>query len=187
LFFSRLNSGKPLNNTEKRKAMIGYLNDRIENCVNDNLFFKKKLAINNIRNTYNDIMAKLILLEINHGFINMDKKALDDLYNNFREESNYIKFIISKVEENLLLMCDVFEDKDKLLKVKSSIPVYYWLIRNNSIDSYMLREFLREFDEIRKVSKNPDIVEYNKYQQKGTDKKVSMEYRYNHLEKMLKI
>lgn len=186
LFFSRLNSGKPLNNSEKRKAMIGYLNDIIEQCVNENAFFKKKLSINNIRNTYNDIMAKLILLEINNGFVNMDKKALDSLYDENREESSNINLIISNVEKNLLLMCEVFEDKDKLLKVKSSIPVYYWLIRNNSINYHQLRIFLEEFDEVRKESKDSDIVEYNKYQQKGTDKKISMEYRYNYLQKMLR-
>jgi len=186
LFFSRLNSGKPLNNTEKRKAMISFINDRIEKCVNEHLFFNRKIGVNNIRNTYNDIMAKLILLEKSHGFVNMDKKALDNLYTDFREESNNINLIIEEVEKNLLFMSKVFQDKDKLLKVKASIPVYYWLIRNNSIDRNVLREFLNEFDEERKNSKDPDIVEYNKYQQKGTDKKVSMEYRYNYLEKRLR-
>lgn len=178
LFFSRLNSGKPLNNAEKRKAMVGFLNNKIEKFVNVNPFFMENLAFKNIRNNYNDIMAKLILLEAKGGFINMDKKTLDNLYDNNRDENEDIVNIINKVDYNLIRMSEVFNNKDKLLKVKSSIPVYYWIIRNNHIKANLLKKFLKEFDELRKISKEADILEYNKYQQKGTDKKESMEYRY---------
>lgn len=185
LFFSRLNSGKPLNNSEKRKAMIGFLNDKIEEVINENRFFRDKLAFKNNRNAYNDIMAKLILLEMNNGFLNMDKKTLDKLYNEFRCDNKEINKIIDSVEQNLYKMNKIFRDKDPLLKVKSSIPVYYWLIRNIDINKSLLRNLLAEFDQMRKNSNDIGIVEYNKYQQKGTDKKISMEYRYEFLIKWL--
>jgi len=60
-------------------------------------------------------------------------------------------------------MNEIFDDKDKLLKIKSSIPVYYWFIRNNNINTNILNEFLNKSDELRKNAKDVDILEYNKY------------------------
>lgn len=184
MFFSRLNSGKALNNSEKRNAIIGYLNTRINEIVRNHIFFRNKLRFKDTRGAYKDVLAKLILIELNRGFVNMDKKTLDALYENYREENTHINIVISEIISHLDVISKVFIDKDPLLNARASIPVYYWFLKNlNIYNADEVRAILLELEQERKTSitSNIEIIQYNKFQQKGTDKKLSMEYRFEFL------
>lgn len=181
-FFSRLNSGQPLVNSEKRNAKSGYIKSWIENTVNTYDFFTKKIRFSNSRSVYNDILAKFILIELNNEFTNMGKGQLDELYDNHKDNNKNIDRAIYDVIIILDIMIDIFEDKDKLLGVRSSLPVYYKFIKDvNANDRNLIRGFLIEFDTNRKEKgiKDSKIIKYNLYQSKSTEQKVSMQYRYD--------
>lgn len=181
-FFSRLNSGQPLVNSEKRNAKSGYVKSWIDDTLCNNNFFNKKVNFKNSRSSYNDILAKFILIELNNKFINMGRVNLDKLYDQFRESNVEIEKATSEVIYTLNTMSFIFEDNDELLSVRSSLPVYYKVIRDiDSNDLNIIREFLYSFDKNRKKKDidDPKIIKYNLYQSKSTEQKISMENRYN--------
>ncbi|MED1919458.1 DUF262 domain-containing protein [Bacillus thuringiensis] len=183
--FLRLNEGKALNSAEKRNAITGYITSQI-NRLSEGVFFNNYISFNNNRYDYQDILSKIVLLELNDRFVPLSKANLDNLFNSYRDSDRDIEDTISRVEIILDKMSNVFTPDDKLLKKKALIPLYYWLIREYSLtDLNSMRVFLETFEEIRNVNKNLKgdnqnavLIEFDRLNQQGSNSTNSLFNRY---------
>lgn len=166
--FVRLNSGKALTGAEIRNAMRGDLPDLVRALVTHG-FFTNKIAFNTKRGQELNAAAKLLMIEFRGQLVDTKRKQLDgfakdldfeDDYSESREiehfseaaseiESADVERAAKRVRKNLSALCEVFSDRDPLLKSQGLIVLYYWLVRNHKDPKARsgMREFLVRFDE----------------------------------------
>lgn len=182
--FLRLNEGEPLNNAEKRNAIGGHLIRKLVTIVNENEFFLEKVKFNNNRYEHQDILAKLLLLEKDNGFTSFTKKSLDNLIHENKELNKNTEAIIEEVLLGLSLMNEIFVDKDPLLRTKSVVPLYYWFIKSWKTQKDVLRDFLDQFESLRKENRklsegtNPMLIQFDRLNQQGANQRNSLEKRF---------
>ena len=189
--FTRLNSGESANSAERRNAMPGPVT-RIIRQITTNRFFIHKINFNVKRMQEFNLAAKLALIEFKGGFVDTKAKSLDAFAREgahyfvegfFRRKSSLTKDQedqlwqkYTKTEEDVLLVLDKlsveFSDNDPLLANAGSIPLYYWLMRNNpDLCRSALRPFLEDFNQRLKYTArisrekpdmaDPELMNYN--------------------------
>ncbi|CAM4488636.1 DUF262 domain-containing protein [Paenibacillus tarimensis] len=191
--FLRLNEGKQLNSAEKRNAISGYITDKIRHIASTHTFFTEKVSFKNKRYDYYDVLVRLFFLEFHiEELIPFTKTNLDRFVRNNRTENSLICEAVEKAITKLDVMTGVFIEKDPLLNNKSIIPAYYLFINNVSGED--IREFLVEFERIRKLNrttedpeKNTVLLEFDRLTQQGSSKVVSMKNRFEILKEYLKL
>lgn len=182
--FLRLNSGRPLVNSEKRNAYGGFLANQIKELAKSSLFFTKKVSFDNNRKVYNDVILKFLLLEEANGLISLTSNELNSFLEKNRKENEHIKHIIASMKSVLYYMEKVFEDNDVLLSKHSVLPVYYWFIKEhmNSLPEN-IRNFLMTFTEQKQKSEEPEMYKYRLAERNSVGKKESLQIRINILNK----
>jgi hypothetical protein len=148
--FSRLNEAVPLNAAEKRNAIGGAMAKVIRTVAEHDLF-KHKIRFSNKRYQHREAAAKLLFLEsLNKSRIIDTKKAyLDDFVRRYKskpnESNNICEFVVGVLDH----ICDLFINKDPLLKTQGMLTIYYLFFRD------ML-------DEDKKILiKRADLVKFN--------------------------
>ena len=145
--FSRLNEAVPLNSAESRNAIGGPMASVIREEVTNHQFFKSKVKFNNVRYKHREVAARLLfieyyLLEKNQIF-DTKKNLLDNFVKIYKKNKNLSPIPVkSGVNTNLMLLDEIFQDKDVLLRAQSVIPIYYLVIRElkNTIYAGTIRE-----------------------------------------------
>lgn len=193
--FSRLNNGEALNAAEKRNAMGGDMCELIRD-ISNHKFFQKIVRFKNKRYSHYEVSAKLLKIEdteINtkNRFCDLKKKFLDNLVDdNKRMAKPYKKKLTDQVNENLNLLCKVFEENDPHLSRQSYPQIYYLFVKGIHNDyahqklNTMLQEFIPKFtlerEENNQKDENErdwDLGEYGRLSQQGTNDLQSMEWR----------
>jgi len=148
--FVRLNRSKPLTGAEVRKAMVGAIPDLIRQ-ISSHDFFKENANFRQERGGEFNAAAKLLLFEYHEKPVSTKKKDLDMFAGETTITGDKVELIGHRATEGLSLMQQIFLPKDDLLSSEGSIPVYYWFVKN-APDSQrqMIRDFLNEFDRVRR-------------------------------------
>jgi len=174
--FVRLNSSKPLTGAELRNAVIGEFPQIIRSLIGHR-FFTDKINFPTIRSQDKNTAAKLLLLEHRGTIVDTKKSQLDALAVEWSQkasadlsvtmlaeqdqaqidqeltdaledtENSELGRSASRVVAILERMCDIFNDKDELLKQPAQVVVNYWLLRDLPAGADVdLRKFLTEFE-----------------------------------------
>ena len=149
--FVRLNRSKPLTGAEVRNAMVGTARDIISEIARHD-FFKINIKFAIKRGADLNAAAKILVFEYFETLRETKKRNLDDFVENTAEK-DAVKLEVSgrRVLNTLDDMALIFLPEDQLLRSSGTLPVYYWLIRNQEQKNYpSLREFLVRFEEKRR-------------------------------------
>jgi hypothetical protein len=178
--FVRLNKSKPLTGAEVRSAMSGEVPMLIRSIANTR-FFSTHIGFSNQRKQHENVAAKLLLIEHRGGFVETKKTNLDRFVNEaLRTESEFSQSA-KAVKFNLQLMERMFPPTSPLLKSSGMLPVYYWLVRNNS-DRSDLHLLLTKFASLRlKNQLHPAVARFNSVS-RSTNDELSYRVRYGVLE-----
>lgn len=193
--FSRLNEASPLNAAEKRNAFGGPIPSLIRD-LSKHVFFTKKVPFNNKRYRHYDIIAKLLLFADRGKVVDTKKIHLDRYVKSYIDHNvDSIQSVMSKTEETLSAMSNIFNDKDSLLKLVTMAPVYFGLFmiliaRNelNSVNRSKLLSFEQEKRKNRELAQNDeendsinwDWLEFDRLTQSPNDSS-SIEFKINTL------
>ncbi len=150
--FVRLNTSKPLTGAELRNAMGGVLPGLFKRIASDS-FFTNATRFKKNRGEDLNAAAKLLLLEFRGKVVETKKANLDRFVREAVEaESTQFEFAVKRALQVLSRMKKVFEPNDPLLSSPSSVPVYYWLIRDLPQDQLgSVRSTLVAFENARKI------------------------------------
>jgi hypothetical protein len=186
--FYRLNEGMPLNNAEKRNRVVGFINDEIRRLVATNPFLIQSVQFSGKRLQYQDLTLKLLFTEFNESLSSFDKKSLDDFVEQNKISNPKLDESIQRLESNLTMLSEIFQPGDYLLKSRAIIPVYYYFITRDKPKLDKLRDFLDQFESIRKQNRkkkdyNPILVEFDRQNQQGVHRQKSLKLRHELLEK----
>jgi hypothetical protein len=148
--FVRLNKSKPLTGSELRNAMKGAVPGLIRQIA-DHEFFKNRIRFNTNRMQEFNVAAKILLLEFLGRPTDTKKRNLDRLIidESIQAETDNIEAAAMRSKQNLSSMCDVFVERDDLLRSQGPVTLYYWLIRDLIRDGKSLssvRPFLVSFN-----------------------------------------
>jgi len=182
--FSRLNSGKPLNTTQKMTPnMSDYLSDAIFDIVS-HPFFEKVMTAAQLKSSVDQAIALeiLMLCAISNeytisSFSKKDKEKFIEYYNYqvIDEKVNLIKSALDKLDEN-------FDDDVKMPKTSISFIVYtvYKAIKDKkstakAIDT--IRDFLSNYE---------SNEEYKSYIKQGTSASESVNNRLLYWQNVIK-
>jgi hypothetical protein len=179
-----LNGGYALTNAEKRNAIGGYLNKTIREIVENHNFFLNKLRFNNPRYQYQDLLTRLLFIEENNALLSLTNTALDEFVRERAIQNGAIDNLFTRTTTALNTFCDIFNDKDILLKGKGIIPVYYFFITRLNPDQNRTRQFLEQFESIRIVNRslqeeeqNPILLDFDRRNQQGVHRDKSLKER----------
>lgn len=200
--FSRLNNGEKLNAAESRNAIGGKMAELVRELAADE-FFTKKFGFANTRYAYYEVACKLLYLENESAkakglvVVDLKKKFLDDFVRQFKNIADEeAKALIGRVRENLKQMVPVFEDKDVELGKQSYPQLMYLFLKHTLVDyaahdlKARIKTFLRDFRIERELnlqkdedSRDPELAEYGRLTQQGTNDAGSMQNRIDMLTK----
>lgn len=182
--FLRLNGGYALTNAEKRNAIGGYLNKTIREIVEQHNFFLNKLRFKNPRYQYQDLLTRLLFIEENNALLSLTNTALDNFVRERATKNGAIDDLFARTTTALNTFCDIFNDKDILLKGKGIIPVYYFFITRHNPIQDRTRQFLEQFENIRVVNRglpeeeqNPILLDFDRRNQQGVHRDKSLKER----------
>jgi hypothetical protein len=200
--FSRLNEAVPLSSAEHRNAIGGPLAKLIRETA-DTSFFKEKVKISNKRYQHREVAARLLFIEHSlveeKRIIDTKKIYLDAFVKKFRnKQPSQTVGLKGKIQENLDLMNQIFEDHDNLLQSQGIIPIYYLLVRELKNTKYWLkltRDILIEFNDKVKENKenaakniekaNYELLDFDKMSIQGTNDAISIRERTRILRKFI--
>ncbi len=133
-----------------------------------------------------DLYTKLILVEHSADLKSFTKTTLDKIIKDNKVVNDEIMYSLNSLNKNLLSITNLFEEKDILLKSKSIIPLYYLFFFKENMDSNSNKiQFLRTFEELRKVNRkdtpqnkiNQVLIEFDRLNQQGANQWKSLEKR----------
>jgi len=194
--FLRLNEGVPLNNSERRKSYGGYLVQYSLNKSENLDFFKNKVSFSNKRLEHFDLYTKLVLIEYYDDLKSFTKATLDKLIKDNKTQGAQIETSLRNLDNNLILLANYFENNDELLRSKSIVPLYYiFLLKENNQQQDRKLDFLRQFNELRKINRkdlpynevNQIMIEFDRLTQQGANQKKSLEKRLKMLDRFFEI
>ncbi|WP_321508157.1 DUF262 domain-containing protein [uncultured Methanoregula sp.] len=200
--FSRLNEAVPLNSAENRNAIGGPMAAVIRDVAKHH-FFKQKVYFKDIRYRHREVAARLLFIEYylvgKNQIFDTKKPLLDNFVKIFKKSKSISTNPIKEgVISNLLVLNEIFTDKDILLKSQSVIPIYYLVareLRGTLFERNMTRDNLQKF--INAVSKNKeiatteignadfDLLDYNQMSIQGTNDASSIKERTRILKEFL--
>lgn len=194
--FSRLNNGEKLNAAESRNAFGGNMAALVRELAKDD-FFSSKLRFSNARYAYLEVACKLLYLEHEASkakalnVVDLKKKHLDEFVKKFRNITDTeASRLLAAVRGNLRYMSDVFDDNDIELG-KQSYPQLMYLFVKSIREHYgaddlkgKLKRFLIAFRLERELNlkkdedeRDPELTEYSRLSQQGTNDAGSMTKR----------
>jgi hypothetical protein len=200
--FSRLNNGEKLNAAESRNAFGGKMCALIRELANDP-FITNKIAFANTRYAHYEVTAKLLYLESESEkartpvFVDLKKKFLDDFVKGNRTMSDAdARKLLAKTQGRLREISPVFDAKDIELS-KQSYPQLMYLFVGSMLRHYggndlkaNLKKFLVDFRIARadnllldEDKRDPELAEYGRLMQQGTNDASSMQKRVEILTK----
>lgn len=187
--FLRLNGGVALTNAEKRNAIPSFLNIEIRNIVTNHPFFIAKLKFNNPRYQFNDLLSKLLFIQLNQRLVNLGNKELENFLRLHNQDDEANRQLLADTVALLDLLCQVFQDKDNLLKSKGLIPVYFQFIKDkiSLAQPNLMRQFFEEFETLKIANRrleepNTVLQEFDRLNQQGVHREKSLVSRYRILE-----
>lgn len=193
--FSRLNNGEALNAAEQRNAFGGRMCELVRS-VAAHKFFDQNLAFENIRYSYLEVAAKILLIEwsqLHDGplFVDLKKPHLDDLVRSHKimspsEERALMKRTTAELDQLRL----IFTSEDPLLSRQAYVPMYFLFnrylkrkYRGVALNS-KLPTFLADFTVRRKENLELDendqdstLINFGRLIQQGTNDRSSLEDR----------
>ena len=195
--FLRLNEGVPVNNAEKRNSIGGFLIEEVNEVVNELDFFTKKVRFGNKRMEHQDLLLKLCLIENSDKLESFTKKNLDNLVKHFKPKKNAApseksklkieaQTLLETVKPRLQVLSNVFEVKDDMLRYKGILPLFYLFLKNNKgVIPNRFKEFIKDFDEVRKMNRkigktdkpNTTLLQFDRLNQQGAHQAKSLETR----------
>lgn len=152
--FVRLNRSKPLTGAEIRNAMLGPVTAVIRN-VGSHAFFKENIKFSVLRAGDLNAASKIVLFEYEERPVGTKKNDLDR-FAKLKKTLDKAKLELAgrRALDTLDDLQEVFLPRDQLLSSAGTLPVYYWLVRQASFQAQQfIREFLVEFERIRKLSR----------------------------------
>lgn len=175
--FSRLNEAVPLNAAEKRNAFGGPL-PKIIRELSGHKFFVHKVAFSETRYRHHDVVAKLLLQEDSKTIVDTKKARLDAFVRDRRNKTDAdFKSLVSKTSGILDRMCEIFQDKDTLLRSSGMVVVYY--VTLSKTPTQILRQKLVQFEAARSENRlkfqtedadaNFTWIEYDQLAQSAND------------------
>jgi Protein of unknown function DUF262 len=156
--FVRLNRSKPLTGAEIRNAMLGPVSDMIRNVAR-HAFFTENIKFSITRAGDYNAAAKLVLFEYENKMTSTKKRDLDAFANPEKLNRSRLELAGRRALDNLDNMQEVFLPKDDLLASAGLLPVYYWLVRDASLETQpFIREFLISFEKDRRENRKRQIA-----------------------------
>lgn len=154
--FSRLNEASPLNAPEKRNALGGPAPVAIRK-ISAHPFFQKHIPFENRRYKHYDIAAKLLLLTEGGKITDTKKIHLDRFVRQYIDKPEAaLSPVVDNCTQVIELMCDVFLQKDALLRLTTMIPIYYctaMALSKRGQQNLLTRDALLKFDEARRQNR----------------------------------
>lgn len=158
--FVRLNSGKPLTAAERRNAMGGVVPELIREILSSP-FFESCVAFSARGGAHEQAAAKLLLLELHDGPVDLKRAQLDDLYK--QGEAHYasedIGSAATAVLETASTMSAFFTPHDPLLRTQGQLPVYYLMFRGGPVPTDV-GERIALFHRLRRASTTQSDVHF---------------------------
>jgi hypothetical protein len=147
--FVRLNTSTALTGAEIRNAREGE-GPRIIRKIANHPFFSSKIRFQVQRGQDRNVAGKLLLIEFAGHFSDTKKTQLDRLVVDAARADTALHDL-ERAEERVLRvlgrMCEIFVDRDPLLRSQGPVSLYYWLARETQgEDPTAIREFLLGFD-----------------------------------------
>jgi hypothetical protein len=156
--FVRLNRSKPLTGAEIRNAMLGPVSDMIRNVAR-HAFFSENIKFSINRAGDYNAAAKLVLFEYENKMTSTKKRDLDAFTNPEKLNRSILELAGRRALDNLDSMQEVFLPRDELLSSAGVLPVYYWLVREASLETQtVIREFLISFEKDRRDNRKRQIA-----------------------------
>lgn len=161
--FVRLNRSTPLTGAEVRNAMPGVIPEAIRRLT-CHQFFTDRISFNIKRGSDKNAAAKLLLLESSPDIVSTKKSDLDRMVDIWTINPPYdIEFIEAKVTKLLDVMSSIFSSRDPLLKKESVVPLFYLFVKYiGGVNKGNIRDFLENFDAMRKSSRKSNYDDDNK-------------------------
>ena len=155
--FVRLNRSKPLTGAEIRNAMLGPVPNVIRN-VSRHTFFAENIRFSVKRAGDFNAAAKIVLFEYENKMTSTKKKDLDAFSNPSKLDHSRLELAGRRTLDALDNMQEIFLPHDELLSSAGVLPVYYWLVRQTSLETHsILREFLISFERDRNGARKQQI------------------------------
>jgi hypothetical protein len=148
--FARLNEASPLNAAEKRNAFGGPVPKAIRD-ISSTKFFKYKIRTGDSRYKHYEIAVKLMYLIHRKSISDTNKIYLDGFTKQIKDEP-LVESIKNQTISILDQLCNVFQDKDDLLRNAGLIPVYFWvqkILSEKFPGATLSRQKISDFEEER--------------------------------------
>lgn len=184
--FSRLNEAVPLNAAEKRNAIGGSMAGVIRNTAL-HPFFTEKVSFNNNRYQHREVAARLLFLMYSlttkERIADTKKIFLDKMVHHYKDNTNEDPNLIRDLVTPLLdRMCEVFADRDNLLRSQGSITIYFMLfklgVENQTVNRITRASITRFYEDLRTnrslaeediTDANYELLEFERMSQQGTN------------------
>lgn len=150
--FYRLNEAAPLNAAEKRNSFRGPYPKLVREFTSHQ-FFQSNVSFSSRRYKHHDVVGKLMLLSHHNKVVDTKKIHLDNFARQMQKLSTLeTKQIEDTVNDVLGYFCEVFTNKDSLLKSPASIPILFLVYRelkSSGQADLFIRDKIEEFDLLR--------------------------------------
>lgn len=189
--FSRLNEAVPLNAAEKRNAIGGPMAKSIRD-ITKHAFFKENIPFSNKRYQHREVCAKFLLLGSSIKIMDVKKAYLDAFVKKHKLSrlTKETSKIVSKVENTLNLMNEVFIVNDPLLQTQAMTVIYFLVFKRGLEENWVEKinrvDFL-EFDKKKQINRNIaekditkasyDLLEFDRVRLRGSNDVPSLTYR----------
>ncbi len=140
--FLRLQDGVPLNAAEKRNAISGNIRDFVRNTASAHQLMTNSLPFPNRRYSHDEIVAQMLLIELNGGPTAITATKLRSMYENsssFSERSAHA----TKLRRVLNFLSQAFPTQSPELTKTNIISLY--TIASESLNKYAIRNRAKSF------------------------------------------
>jgi len=192
--FSRLNEAVPLNAPEKRNAKPGPIPALVRR-LSKHEFFTKKIPFGNSRYRHYDIASKFLMISTLKRIPDLKKSYIDKFFDNYADKTEEnLRSEVEAAEAILDILCNLFEDKDYLLKAVGMVTLYYIFfseLESKTVNFTADRQSFVQFENTRAENKSiaaEDIaqakyvlMEFDRYAQSPNDA-VALRFRISVLD-----
>lgn len=187
--FIRLQNGVPLNSAEKRNAIGGEMRDFIHELAESHNFLTRSVGFGNWRYSHDEVVAQMMLVELNGRPCNVGYTQLKDMYERnkaFRTggpKARRIKYVIN-------FLAKAFPKKTPELTKVMSLSIY--TLSSELLAKYAVAGLYKEFgqwlvdfearrreDEARvSDQRDADLMQFQLYLSQATASQTALEHRH---------
>ena len=140
--FLRLQHGVPLNAAEKRNAIGGDIRDFIHVLAESHKLMTKSVAFGNTRYSHDELIAQMLLVEMNSGATSLHHNRLEKMYRDYKsfKESSVAATRLKKV---LNYLAKAFPKQSPELSKLNVISLY--IVASESIEKFAITNRAEEF------------------------------------------